>query len=466
MTIENYRDLHPLTPQSFRTWCEQFIIGYRSKRVLQNVYEFRVTMRDDEASGVLASPQFLGALRKVRRVNHVRLPFIGTDGLLKLLPEGYHQETETLTLAEVDYDTDMPLDLAVETVNRLLGEFCFSDGERSKAVAIAGMVGLFANQLLPEKGLRPCFILVANAEGAGKTLLVQIIILPTLGAMPVGSKADEEAEMRKVILTAVREGCAVIFLDNLKGRLSSPALEAFLSSPAYTGRKLGVSESISGDNLATVFVTGNGLTVSPDMRRRSLFVELHLEHERPEDRQFQRVLDFASLNAMRPQILAALWAMVRHWNEQGRPQASRSHSAFPSWANTIGGIVEAAGFACPLETANVTAAADPDGEDMRALVEAMAETRKAHTFGEVIELARKQGLFESTIGTAGDTDRRERTAFGHMLTRYHERRVLDYRFLAKGKGKTRLYEVECAGNDRNDGNDIFRRRNSAISRGR
>ena len=109
------------------------------------------------------------------------------------------------------------------------------------------MVGLFTNQLLPEKSLRPCFIFVANAEGAGKTLLVQICITPTLGAMPVGSKADDDDEMRKVILTAVREARAVIFLDNLKGRLSSEPLEAFLSAPIWNGRKLGVNESISGD---------------------------------------------------------------------------------------------------------------------------------------------------------------------------------------------------------------------------
>jgi hypothetical protein len=240
-------DLKPMTLQTFRCWAEKFFIGYRAKTIGENSFQFDVTMSDNEARGTLAAPQFTDALRRVRRINHARLPIFGSDGKLMLLPNGYHIETQTLTLADVDYGLDMALNVAIEAINELLAEFCFADGERSKAVAVAAMVGLFTNQLLPEKSLRPCFIFVANAEGAGKTLLVQICITPTLGAMPVGSKADDDDEMRKVILTAVREARAVIFLDNLKGRLSSEPLEAFLSAPIWNGRKLGVNESISGD---------------------------------------------------------------------------------------------------------------------------------------------------------------------------------------------------------------------------
>jgi hypothetical protein len=264
-----------------------------------------------------------------------------------------------------------------------------------------------------------------------------------MGAMPVGSKADDDDEMRKVILTAVREGWAVIFLDNLKGKLSSEPLEAFLSAPVWTGRKLGVNETITGTNLATVFCTGNGMTVSPDMRRRSLFVELHLEDERAEDRKFNRLLDLPKLLGMRPKLLAALWAFVRNWNDKERPTPSRGHSAFPSWANVVGGIVEAAGFACPLETAVVTATADPDAEDMRKLVSAMANRPTPMAFPELVELAHEHSLFENIIGNDGDElGRREKTIFGRLLGRYDRRMVLDYRFLLDGQGHQRRYRVE------------------------
>ncbi|MGA3266365.1 MAG: hypothetical protein ABSE16_06050 [Verrucomicrobiota bacterium] len=441
-------ELKPMTPQTFRSWAEKFFIGYRAKTVGENSFQFNVTMTDNEARGTLAAPQFADALRRVRRVNHVRLPVFDAGGKLTLLPDGYHEPTQTLTIAAEDYDLQMPLAAGVETINDLLAEFCFADGERSKSVAVAATVGVFASQILPEKSLRPCFVFVANAEGAGKTLLAQICITPTLGIMPLGSKADDDDEMRKVILTAVREGKAVIFLDNIKGRLSSEPLEAFLSAPVWSGRKLGFNESVTGDNLATCFVTGNGMTVSPDMRRRSLFVELHLEAERAEDRQFTRPLDLPTLLEMRPKILAALWAMVREWDAKGRPAPTRGHSAFPSWANMIGGIVESAGFACPLATANVTAAADPDAADMRTLVSAMAEKPVAIAFSELVDLAREHGLFVNIIGIDdGDLDRGQKSALGRLLARYDRRTVLHYRFALDGKGHARRYRVEPLRND-------------------
>ena len=242
------RDLRPLTPQAFRTWCEQFIVPYRSRRTGQRIYEFGVTMRDDEARGVLASLQFIGGLRHVSRLNHARLPIIDSADQLSLLPEGYDAETETLTLVDVNYDEDMPIVAAIETINGLLAEFCFADGARGKAVAIAGMVGLFVNQLLPEKSLRPCFVFVANAEGAGKTLLVMICILPTLGAMPTGYKDSEESEIRKNLTTVIREARQVIFFDNLKGKLSSPARwKPFFRRQGGRDRILGKNRSVTGD---------------------------------------------------------------------------------------------------------------------------------------------------------------------------------------------------------------------------
>src|SRR5215471_16404966 len=109
------------------------------------------------------------------------------------------------------------------------------------------------------------------------------------------------------------------------------------------------------------------------MRRRSLFVELFMEDERAEDRKFQRVLDEAELLAMRPRILGALWALVRDWDAAGRPKPSRTHTAFPRWSEIIGGIVEHAGYGCPLQTAEIPSAADVDGADMRELVILLAD---------------------------------------------------------------------------------------------
>ncbi len=208
-------------------------------------------------------------------------------------------------------------------------------------------------------------------KGAGKTLLAKCAISPTHGLVKTDGDLKDKAETAKELLAAVIETRPYILFDNCKRHLDSPYLEAFVSSAIWSGRILGVSKMFSGENLMTVFVTGNGCTVSPDMRRRSLFVELFMKDERAEDRNFQRILDDAVLLALRPQILAALWTLVREWDKAGRPKPSRTNSAFPRWAEIIGGIVEHAGYGCPLETAEIPSAADVDGSDMRELVEVL-----------------------------------------------------------------------------------------------
>jgi 5S rRNA maturation endonuclease (ribonuclease M5) len=440
--------LHRVDAQTFRTWIENHCVMYRQKTFNESVYEVDVTLRDDQSRGILASPQFMSALRVVRRVNHARLPILRNDGRIELLPVGYDASSQTLTLPGVEYRDNMPHTEAVEIVDDLLREVSFTDA-RGKAVSVAAMVSLYVNQLSPERALRPCFVFVANAEGAGKTLLVLCLVTPTLGAAPTGCKADEDAEVRKLLLTAVREARPVLFIDNVKGRLSCEPLEAFLSAPVWSDRILGVSESFTADNLTTVFVTGNGMTVSPDMRRRSLFVELHLDVERAEDRQFKRPLDVPTLLKLRPSILAALWSLVRHWDTQGRPAPSRSHSAFPSWTKIVGGIVEAAGFGCPLESPNtdVAVVADVDGDDMRRLV-ATLERGRRYTFAEIVNVCQANGCFEGLVGASGDELKNaSRVAMSRLLLRYERRLVGERRFQIEGKGRGRRYHVEGATND-------------------
>lgn len=316
-------ELRSVSPQTFRTLVEKHVVCYRQRAFNNASYEVNVTMRDEEARGIMASTQFTEKLRSLTRVNLCRLPVLRGDGTLQLLPYGYDPASKTLTLSSMIYREDMPLAVAVETINDLLSEFCFADGDRSKAVAVAALIGLYAAQTLPEGALRPCFIVTKNAEGAGASTLVSCAVVPVIGRLPTGVKSDDDDETRKALTTAVREARVVMLLDNQKSRLSSAALEAFISSATWSDRLLGVNHTFTGTNIATVFVTANGCTVSPDMRRRSLVIELHLQAERAEDRQFRRPLDLPTLLALRPRILAACGSLVRHWHMQGQPSPSR-----------------------------------------------------------------------------------------------------------------------------------------------
>ena len=365
------------------------------------------------------------------------------NGVIELLPSGHDRESLTLTLPQCEYETELSMSAAITTIGELLAEFPFADDGRSKSVAVAAMISLFGAGLLSTGIPRPVFIYLANAEGAGKTLLAKCAISPTHGLVKTDGDLKDKAETAKELLAAVIETRPYILFDNCKRHLDSPYLEAFVSSAIWSGRILGVSKMFAGENLMTVFVTGNGCTVSPDMRRRSLFVELFMEAERAEDRKFQRVLDETVLLAMRPRILAALWALVREWDAAGRPKPTRVHTAFPRWAEIIGGIVEFAGYGCPLETAEIPSAADIDGADMRELVKKLDGSEPAK-FDQLVGLMRELGLFERIIGSGDDVALKpsDKSMLGKLLKRY-DGRVFGggRRFVVDGKGHSRTFRV-------------------------
>jgi hypothetical protein len=350
--------LRPVDAQAFRTFVEQTVVCCRERAIEKGMVRVDVTMGVDESRGILKSPFFRKRLRHVTRINTVRLPVARKNGLIELLPEGYDEATQTLTTSDVTYSEDLSFEDGLIVLQGLFSEFEFADGARSEAVAVAALMGLYAAQIVPEGELRPAIAYTKNAEGAGGTMAAACAIVPVLGYLPTGVKAGDDDEMRKLLTTAVREAQAIVFLDNVKGHFNSGSLEAFVSSPTWTGRLLGANESVTGPNNAYIFVTGNGMTVTADWRRRSLFIELHLSAERAADRVFKRPLSVPELLKMRPDILAACWSLVKYWDAMGCPQPSRSNSTFPAWARTIGGIVENAGFVCPLDTATSAVIAD------------------------------------------------------------------------------------------------------------
>lgn len=432
-----------ITPQRFRTEVENHVIFYREKRSRDGAIYPNCTMFESEAAGILASPQFTSKLRPLKRIHSPRLPVLRSDRTIELLPTGYDPETRILTLGTPAFQENMTVSDARAVIDDLLSEFEFGDETRSRAVSVAGLVGMVGIGLLPSGSLRPVFIVTKNAEGAGATTLARCIVWPIVGSAAATTLPDEDAETRKLLLTAALDARPAVILDNVKHKIGGAALEAFTSASVYEGRRLGANESIRCPHSTTVICTANGASVTPDMRRRSLFIELHLSVERAEDRRFRRPITDSVLSEFRPQVLAAVWALIRHWDEIGRPAPSRTHSSFPEWAQVVGGIVESSGYGCPFETPQkVVETVDEDAAAMRDLVAAM-ELGRRYNNRELIDLCRSEDLFSGLVGRPEDEmDRSRRSAWGRMLSRYHARAVGEHRFFSEGKEHKKRFWVE------------------------
>jgi hypothetical protein len=421
----NAYELTRMEPQVFRSalesHCVPFIVAKKDEKILR----FNKTISVADALGTLVSPDFLKRLPPLSALNLIRLPIRREDGNIELLPPGYDPVSGIFTTSNgFQYDGYLDFESAKKFLEtELLGEVCFQkdDKDRSLAVVLAEMLTLFCTHLLPAGALRPGFLFSANSEGAGKTTLAFLAIVPRLGYAAAASAARDEEEMRKEILSVALAGKPVFFLDNVKHHLSSGSLERLMTSPTVEGRILGESREVTVPHALTVIITGNGATISADLRRRVLIVELFLPEAKSEEHCFKQSLAYEEILGLAPKILAALWALVRHWRDKGRPMPSRSLNGFAAWSETVGAIVECAGFASPcLAPGGLKYSGDKDTADMEKLVEVVNPSHQ-YKFSELVELAQDHELFDWMIGQEGEPDIKAKSKLGKFLKKQHER---------------------------------------------
>jgi hypothetical protein len=187
--------------------------------------------------------------------------------------------------------------------------------------------------------LAPALLLRAapmSGAGAGKGLLARCICAIAFGREPhavTGGGTPEELEKR--IAAELIAGGPVLFLDNL----NAPAFKSDLLASAITERParvrlLGKSEMMPLNSTAFVVLTGNGLSVSEDLARRFLTVELDPRCEDPEARPFVGDV-LAEVNAQRPELLAAALTVWRWGRTATDMQAGRALGSFADWCRWV-----------------------------------------------------------------------------------------------------------------------------------
>jgi hypothetical protein len=171
----------------FQTYVEEHLTTFCWKG---NVAQAE-TMGLREAQACLRSDTLVRSLRKLRRVNSVRLPVMRNDGRIELLPKGWDPESHIYTQRDcLDYDPSWDLDRARFFIHELIKEFPFVS-ERSRAAQILAMLAVFGVDLLPV-GVKPlAFAYRANAPRAGKGLLAASAIAGPHGSVRVQAIPDD-----------------------------------------------------------------------------------------------------------------------------------------------------------------------------------------------------------------------------------------------------------------------------------
>jgi hypothetical protein len=308
------------------------------------------------------------------------------------LPEGFTLPDTTPTAANVKRAKQ----LILET---LLGEVAFAD-QASLAHAVSLMILPFVRSLI--NGQTPNHLFDAPTQSSGKSYAAKVCIAPFAKPTPMSDKGEEEEEWRKSLIAALLSGRSHIFLDNAKGRLSSPALATAITEDTLTERALGGLNEVTVSTRRVYVTTSNNARLDKDTVSRSVMIRIDTQMERPESRMYcSDPLQYIANN--RAQVIGAVVTLVNHWLVTGCPLFTGGGSRFSQWSQVMGGIVHAADIPGFLFNVNQSLdGLDPEVEAWREFVSAWWKEHQGNyvTAAQLLPLAMKCEELAATVGDA------------------------------------------------------------------
>ncbi len=294
----------------------------------------------------------------------------------------------------------------------------------------------------------PMHLIGAPVWRTGKSILVeQVLGGVILGEeTPVLQLAKQDEENDKRILALLMRGDLIVHLDNLRGHIDSSALASLLTASTYQGRMLGASKIIRCPNHVTLVGTGNNVGMSGELAKRTIPIFLQTKTDSPETR-----TDFVHPDikqyvlTQRTLVLSCLVGMIENWKQAGMPTGNgRRLGGFDRWSEVVSGILMQQGYAMWMDNFHQwVRRADPEGEDLRTLVDEwfIQRCRTEVSCGELLEMADSKDLFPRIF--ARRSQRGQLTAFGRsVLQRQVDRPVGNHIIRRVGNGSSSMYMLE------------------------
>jgi hypothetical protein len=200
-----------------------------------------------------------------------------------------------------------------------------------------------------------------SGSGAGKGLTVRSILAVAYGRQP-GSIAQTTTreELDKQISSALIEAAPSVLLDNFNDTtLSSSVLASALTERPSKVRIFQKLQLVTLNALAFIAVTGNGLSLSKDIVRRFIRVELDARVEDPESRSFTSNL-LEDLARDRIDALVEILTIWR-WGRQAGPtlKKGKPFGTYEQWSAWVRDPLVTLGCKDPVKRIGETKTHDP-----------------------------------------------------------------------------------------------------------
>ena len=413
-----------------------FIVGVNKKGPYSDYFATK-SITATMADATLASEyQFRRQLPVLERIFNIRMPCL-KDGKLVFPETGYDPVMLSwLPPTAPVIDVNMTVERAKEIILSMYAEFCFAS-EQDRTNAISALLTPLCRRLYKEETCRtPVYFYKSNRERAGKDYCAGMTGMTYEGCAiedpPIVSDGEtHDDEWRKKILSALKSGRNRIHSSNNKGYLNSPILEGMSTSSYWEDRQLGSNIMLRFPNTLEISISANtGISYTPDLAARCIFINLFFVEEDPNRRVFKTPDLHGWVKENRADVLSALYALIRDWVEKGQVAGSIPFSSYPEWARVVGGIMENAGLGnpCASNNSNDGVGGDKETRNMKLLFElAYAKWPEDWIYKKAVmdEIANQDSDFSDLFGWLDwdGSPKSARTKFGMLLDKFRGREL-------------------------------------------
>jgi hypothetical protein len=209
-----------------------------------------------------------------------------------------------------------------------------------KCVLIECALSIIERILLDE---RPGIIVRAGQRGCGKTTILHMIAMATLGHRAAAAAWSPNAEeRRKAMFSYLMQGVPFLVWDNLPRGLgiNCATLEKILTTETYTDRVLGETNSPVVPAYTIQAITGNNVSARGDLASRMLNAELSVDRPDPENREFKHPDPIGWTQSHRGKILRAFYEILLGNPRRRKGNHKPPETRFKAWWELVGSAVE------------------------------------------------------------------------------------------------------------------------------
>lgn len=251
---------------------------------------------------------------------------------------GYHRESGVLAFGS--QTENVPLPEAVPLLKSLIRDFKFSTpSDESRAIAALITPALVQGGLL--RGRSPIDLGEADQSQTGKGFRNRITA--AVYRQPVRTVAQRSGgvgSLEEDMSTKLIAGANFICLDNIRGKIDSPAIESMLTEDLYSARVPHSAAVEIDPRRVIVMMTSNAAQVTDDMANRASCVRMLKQDQRYRFQIFPEGDILEHIHANQPRYLGAVFAVIREWHRQGKPRSTEVRHDFRPWAQTLDWIIQ------------------------------------------------------------------------------------------------------------------------------